>query len=116
VKKVYVSHVPSNVLLVKVLLITVQFVPPVELTHQNVSVQKVNTLTKLTFVEIVTTNVKPVKTTEPVLIVLTILTELVQIIANVMMDIMMTKNQNVNLVLSNVLPAKLMAYVLPVVV
>lgn len=115
-KKVYVFHVPPNVLPVKVLSITVQYVPLVELTLQNVSVQKVNMLTRLMFVEIVTINASPVKTMVLVLNVLTIPTELDQTIANVMKDIMMLKNQNVNLVLLSVLLVKLKQFVFHVLV
>jgi len=73
-----------------------------ELTHQNVSAQMVNTLTKPTSVEIVTTNVKLVSNTEPVLNVWKILSELPQICVTVMMDIMMTIPISVKNVTSNV--------------
>lgn len=81
---------------------TVQFVLTEELMLQNVNVQKDNITMKLTSVDHVTTNVKDVLLTELVMNVLKVLTELAQLIVNVLMDIMIITLKFVNYVLSNV--------------
>jgi len=95
-----VQFVLLNVLLVKIVLITVFFVPKEELTHQNVSVLTDNSLMVLN-VLLVLSNVKLVPLTKPVSSVLMI-PELMLQFVNVEKDIMKMVLPNVQFVLNNV--------------
>lgn len=95
---------------------TVQFVLTEELILQHVNVQKDNITMKLTPVDHVTTNVNHVPLMEFVMNVLKVLTELVQLIVNVLMDIMIIIPKFVKNVLSNVTNVTKNSFVKPVLV